>query len=167
MPTRPLLRLVAVVVAVLATGCGGSPEKEEAPDEATFCRLAQANDPVAESDLIILERLDLLAPEDIDPAVVVLRDGAAELAELTPRSPEAITLEFEIRFRPEFIAARRELEAYVEAECDPVVPATVVPPTEPSKTDDDREKPDSGTTGPTVPTPSVTSAPSTRVTTEP
>jgi hypothetical protein len=107
---------------VLVAGCGRSGDDDQTPDEATFCRLALANDPVAEADPLILRRLDQLAPEEVDPAVVVLREASEELEDLTPRSPDAIAKEFEIRFRPEYIAARDEVEAFVDRECrGPVV----------------------------------------------
>jgi hypothetical protein len=118
--TRAARRLVAVglAVVVLVGGCGrGDDDDDQTPDEASFCRLAFANDPVAEASAPVLRRMDELAPEEVDDAVVVLRAAAEELAELPPRSPEAIAAEFEIRFRDDYIVARREVEAYVRREC--------------------------------------------------
>ena len=115
---RPAAAALSVAVVVLAS-CGGSDGDDQVPDEATFCRLALLNEPVAETSAAVLDRLERLATEEIDPAVIVLRDAAEEMEAETPGSPAAVALEFEVRFRPEYVEARREVEDYVEAECDP------------------------------------------------
>lgn len=121
-PSVRCSRLVAaalLVALVASAGCGGSDDDDQVPDEDTFCRLALLNEPVAETSAAVLDRLDSLATDEIDPAVVVLRDAAEEMEGETPGSPAAVALEFEVRFRPEYVEARRAVEDYVEAECDP------------------------------------------------
>jgi predicted kinase len=123
-PTRPRRVLVpsmpALLLALLlVVGCGGSDGDEQTPDEATFCRLAVVNEPIAEASASVLQRLDQLAPDEIDAAVVVLREAAEEIETHPAGSPEAVAAEFEVRFRPEYITARNELEAFVIAECTP------------------------------------------------
>jgi hypothetical protein len=107
-----------LLVVGIAAGCGGSGDDDDQnPDEASFCRLALANEPIAEASAPVLRRLDELAPDEVDDAVLVLRESADELAELRPRSPEAIAAEFEIRFRADYLVARSAVEAYVAVEC--------------------------------------------------
>ena len=118
MPT-PLRLIGLAVAAIMLVGCADSDDDGQVPDEATFCRLAVVNDPVAEASASVLERLDQLAPEEIDEAVDVLREGAEEIAEHPPGTPEAIAAEFEVRFRPEYVEARSQVEAFVESECPP------------------------------------------------
>ncbi|MDZ7679074.1 MAG: hypothetical protein U5K29_11030 [Acidimicrobiales bacterium] len=132
-PTRPrlaalLLMLVALVGAL--SGCGGSGGDDDEPDEDTFCRLARVNEPVAEADAVVLRRLDELAPPAVDAAVDVLREAAEELEEATPGSDDAIALEFEIRFREDYLAAREQVETFIAAECE----------REPEAGDDDEEE---------------------------
>ena len=140
-----VLRRIGAGVAlatVLATGaaCGGSGGDDDAPDEATFCRLALLNVPVGEGDAPLLRRLDELAPEEIDAAVVVLREAAEELEELSPRSPDAIALEFEIRFRPDHIDASNAVDAFIESECAPPTTTTTA---DKDETKDETEVPTS------------------------
>ncbi|MFP3907628.1 MAG: hypothetical protein ACLFWR_11405 [Acidimicrobiales bacterium] len=121
-PTRP--RLAALLLALLAlvgalAACGDSDDDVDEPDEETFCRLALVNQPVAEADAVVLRRLDELAPPEVDPAVDVLREAAEELEEATPGSDDAVALEFEIRFREDYIAAREQVETFIAAECEP------------------------------------------------
>lgn len=114
-PIRLLVILLAVTL--VSAGCGGSGNDDDTPDEASFCRLAEQFAPVAEAPLRVLERLDELAPDDIDGAVVVLREAAEELEEHGPRSAERVQAEFEVRFRPDYTAARRQVESYISATC--------------------------------------------------
>lgn len=120
--TRLRLWCLPVVVLVLVVGalagCGDDDQDEDQPDEGTFCWLAVLNEPVAEADAPVLRRLDELAPDQIDPAVVVLREAAEELEDLEPGSPERIAREFEIRFQEDYIEARNEVEAFVDSECE-------------------------------------------------
>lgn len=117
--SRPVELIAALVAVVVLIGCGGSGDDDQEPDEATFCRLALLNDPLAETSAAVLDRLEQLATDAIDPAVVVLRDAAEEMESESPGSPEAIAVEFEVRFRAEVVEARRAVEDYIEAECDP------------------------------------------------
>lgn len=119
----PRTRLAALLLALLAlvgalAGCGGSGGDDDEPDEGTFCRLARVNEPVAEADAVVLRRLDELAPPEVDAAVDVLRAAAEELEEATPGSDDAIALEFEIRFREDYLAAREQVEAFIATECE-------------------------------------------------
>jgi hypothetical protein len=127
---------VAIALVVGLTACGGdeSDGVEDNPDEATFCRLAMLNEPVAEADAPVLRRLDELAPDEVDAAVDVLREAAEELEEFTPGSPELIAHEFEVRFREDYLAARAEVEAFIDAECRP-------DDTDPSKAKDPNDEP--------------------------
>jgi hypothetical protein len=111
--------LALLLVLPLMVGCGGSDGEEQTPDEATFCRLAVVNEPVAEASASVLRRLDQLAPDEIDAAVVVLREAAEEIEMHPTGSPGAVAAEFEVRFRPEYITARNELDAFLMAECTP------------------------------------------------
>ena len=115
-PRRPTF-VALLVVLVLAGGCGDSNDDVQNPDEATFCRLALANEPVAEADASVLRRLAELAPDEVDAEVDVLRDAAEELEEHTPLSPEAVALEFEVRLRDDFIAARARVDAFLLSDC--------------------------------------------------
>lgn len=108
---------MATALILLGASCGGSGDDAPEPDEATFCRLAEVHAPVAEADAEVLRRLDELAPDDIDAAVVVLREAAEELEDLTPNSPDAIAAEFDIRFRPDYSDARDDVETFVASEC--------------------------------------------------
>lgn len=120
-PRARRIRPIALMamLALLIGACGGSGDGDDTPDEASFCRLVARYSPVAEAPLAVLERLDELAPDEIDDAVVVLREAAEELAEHRPRSPELVEAEFEVRFRPEHIAARRQVETFATATCRP------------------------------------------------
>ncbi len=128
----PLLILVAPVVAA----CGGSGD-DDTPDAASFCLLATLNDPVAQASVGVLQRLDELAPDEVDDSVVVLREAAEEIERHPPGSPDHIATEFEVRFEPDHIAARRQVEAYVAATCAKPDPVETVQPetTEPETTE--------------------------------
>jgi hypothetical protein len=111
------IALVVIVASGALAGCGDSDDEDQNPDEATFCRLALLNEPVAEADAVVLRRLAELAPDEVDAEVDVLRDAAEELDEHTPNSPEAIALEFEIRFRGDYLAARGVVEDFIADDC--------------------------------------------------
>lgn len=114
---RICLGAVTFTALLVINGCGRSGSDEDTPDEASFCLLATINDPVAEASALVLQRLDELAPAEIDDAVVVLRKGAEEIEENDPGTPERIAAEFEARFRPDHIAARRQVEAFLAESC--------------------------------------------------
>lgn len=111
--------IVAVALAsILLAGCGDDgPVEPDAADEASFCRLATQNAPLAEASPAVLARLADLAPSEVDASVAVLRDLAERLAELDADDPASLALEFEVRFGDEHVAARRAVDAYVALEC--------------------------------------------------
>ena len=134
---RTLGLVLALVLGLTACGGSNSDEIEDNPDEATFCRLARLNEPVAEADASVLRRLDELAPSEVDAAVDVLRAAAEELEDLTPGSPELIAHEFEVRFRDDYLAARAEVEAFIDSECR----RDEADPSKPKESTDDRSAP--------------------------
>ncbi|MGY6501570.1 MAG: hypothetical protein ACXIVQ_11875 [Acidimicrobiales bacterium] len=146
--SRRLASAGLVACALVLAACGGSGDDDQEPDEANFCRLALLNEPVAETSAAVLDRLEQLATDEIDPAVVVLRDAAVEMEAASPGTPEAVALEFEVRFRPEYIAARRAVEDYVATECDPAeilgrtTTTTTPSDTEPDTDTDTKRAPD-------------------------
>ena len=115
-PGRALAALLALGLVVGACGDDDDPE-DDAGDEATFCRLAVESDPVAEATAPVLARLEELAPEEVADDVAVLRDLADRLAELDDDDPEALAVEFEVRFSDEHVAARVAVDDYIESEC--------------------------------------------------
>jgi hypothetical protein len=117
--------LLAAAAGGVLSACGG----DDAPDpgnEASFCRLAEENDPVAEADLETLERLGELAPVEIRESVTVLVELAAQLDDAGVDSADALAIEFEVRFSDEYIDARRDVEVYQDAECRPATTTTSV-----------------------------------------
>lgn len=113
---RGTIAALVVAAAGVLSACGGD-DAPEPGNEASFCRLAEDNDPVAEADLATLERLGELAPVEIRDSVTVLADLAAQLDEAGVDSADALAIEFEVRFSDEYIDARRDVEAYQDAEC--------------------------------------------------
>ncbi len=122
---RAALAIATMALTVLAAGCGGGGDDDDGqPDELTFCRLALVNQPVAEADAAVWRRLDELAPDEVDDPVTVLREAAEELEEHASRTRERIAAEFEVRFRPDYLAARAEIEAFLTEECAEYLPTT-------------------------------------------
>jgi hypothetical protein len=74
-------------------------------------------EPVAEADLETVTRLTKLAPVEIRDQVGVLVDLAAQLDEAGLATADALAVEFEVRFSDEYVAARRDVEAYQRTEC--------------------------------------------------
>lgn len=129
MPCALLLTLAA---------CGGDDGgADDHGDEASFCRLAQRVAPVADADAESLVRLEELAPEEIRTQVGVLRDLAERVADIGAGDPESLALEFEVRFSDEFVDARRDVEAYQEAECTDDVRSTTTGSTSTTDTTDE------------------------------
>jgi hypothetical protein len=122
---RARVTIAALVVAAagVLSACGDD-DAPEPGNEASFCRLAEDNDPVAEADLATLERLGELAPVEIRESVTVLVDLAVQLDEAGVDSADALAIEFEVRFSDEYIDARRDVEAYQDAECRPATTTT-------------------------------------------
>lgn len=109
--------MLSVVLALVLAACADDDDGDQNPDEATFCRLALVNEPVAEADAPVLARLAELAPGEVDAAVDVLWDAAEEIAEHPPLSPEAVALEFEVRLRDDYVAARAAVDEFLDLEC--------------------------------------------------
>jgi hypothetical protein len=121
---------LAALGCVVLVGCGGD-DAVDPGDEASFCRLATEADPVAEADLETLTRLAELAPVEIRDQVDVLVDLAAELDEAGLTTADALAIEFDVRFSDEYVAARRDVEAYQRTECrDEVARVTTTSTTE-------------------------------------
>jgi hypothetical protein len=154
--------IAAVLVALgcaVCVACGGD-DAVDPGDEASFCRLATDAEPVAEADLETLTRLAELAPVEIRDQVGVLVDLAAQLDEAGLATADALAIEFEVRFSDEYVAARRDVEAYQRTECrTEVARVTTTSTTEPGETDA------STSTTPTTSTPTTSATtPSTSAT---
>lgn len=120
---------VAVCLATGAAACGDDGGTDpDTGDEASFCRLAESIEPVAEADAASLVALEELAPDEVRAQVGVLRDLAERVADLGDGDPEGLALEFEVRFSDEFVAARRDVEAYQREECAPEATTTTADP---------------------------------------
>ena len=113
---RPVVALVAVVVLALAA-CGGDDADAGQPDPEAFCRLARDARPIDEVPPEPLAELAAVAPPELAEPFRVLRDAADRLAGFAPGDPEAIGVEFEIRFDPTYVAARSSVEAYLAEGC--------------------------------------------------
>jgi hypothetical protein len=104
--------LVAALVALgVPAGCGGDDDAE--PDPEAFCDLGPAAVPVEDASPEVLETLAAVAPERLRADVEVLREAAERLADFDEGDPDALEAEFEIRFDPEYAAARDAVEAAV------------------------------------------------------
>ncbi|QGG96086.1 hypothetical protein [Actinomarinicola tropica] len=107
-----------VVAAALLASCSGDDDGgDDAADEASFCRLADENAPVSEAGAGVLRRMEELAPARLEDDVAVLRDLAERLEDHDADDPDALALEFEVRFSDEHVAARAAVDAFVKQEC--------------------------------------------------
>jgi hypothetical protein len=115
--TRRSIGVVLVALGCVALGACGGDDAVDPGDEASFCRLATEADPVAEAGLETLTRLAEVAPVEIRDQVGVLVDLAAQLDDAGLATSEALAIEFDVRFSDEYVAARRDVEAYQRTEC--------------------------------------------------
>lgn len=116
---RGVLGMLCVLTLGLGACSGDDDAPDETADEASFCRLAVQNAPVAEASAGVLRRMEELAPAEIEGDVGVLRDLAEQLEELDADDPDALALEFEVRFSAEHVAARSAVDDFVKRDCVP------------------------------------------------
>lgn len=108
-PRRGAPALVAALVLLGGCGDDGGPE----PDPEAFCRVGPAAVPVEDASADELAALADVAPEELRDDVEVLLGAAERLAGFDDGDPAALEAEFEIRFDPEYTAARDAVEAAV------------------------------------------------------
>lgn len=152
---------VVLAVAVLVGACGDDGGADDHADEASFCRLAIANEPVDEASASVLVRLEDLAPDEVSDAIEVLRELAEEVESLGPDDPATLTIEFERRFDPDFVAARSAVAEFVDEDCPRPTTTTSSPATTSSSTSTPTSSSTTTSTTSVVDRPTTTSTTST------